>query len=146
MIVTIEQWRKALLEKQSTNIEDLYERKFSKEKREELAKAGHAMADGSFPIVTKQDLKNAIKAHGRASDPEKAKRFIKKRAKELGETDTLPEEWTGKKKTNESVIVNESTDFIMNYATELKDAVKQLKESLTPVSVNAAVPPAGQGK
>ena len=71
----------------------LNERKFSEEKREELADKGEALPDGSFPIANVKDLKNAIKAHGRAKDIEKAKRHIKKRAKALGQEDLIPAEW-----------------------------------------------------
>ena len=74
--------------------EDLNEeREFSEEKREELADIGKALPDGSFPIVTKQDLKNAIKSYGRSKNPEKAKKHIKKRAKQLGFTELIPENW-----------------------------------------------------
>jgi len=51
----------------------------------------YALPDGSFPIVTKKDLENAIKSYGRSKDKEKAKKHIKKRAKELGHTDLLPD-------------------------------------------------------
>jgi len=71
----------------------ILEREFSDEERQKLADEGKAMKDGSFPIETEQDLKNAIKAHGRASDPEEAKKWIIKRAKEMGKADILPEDW-----------------------------------------------------
>lgn len=70
-------------------------REFSQEEREELAKEGKALPDGSFPIVTREDLENAIQAIGRAKDPDKAKAHIKKRARELGLTELIPEEWGG---------------------------------------------------
>ena len=35
---------------------ELVERQFTTEQRDEMAKSGHAMADGSFPIETVQDL------------------------------------------------------------------------------------------
>ena len=63
---------------------DFLNRDFSEEERRRLAKSGEAMPDGSFPIVTRGDLENAIRAVGRASDPEAAKRHIKKRAAALG--------------------------------------------------------------
>lgn len=69
------------------------EKAFSKTKREELAKEGKAMSDGSFPIESKKDLQNAIKAYGRSKDPKKTKAFIKKRAKELNAMDMIPENW-----------------------------------------------------
>lgn len=72
---------------------DVLNREFSQEERDRLAKSGEAMPDGSFPIVTKEDLSNAIQAVGRASDPEAAKRHIKKRAKALGAEDQIPDSW-----------------------------------------------------
>lgn len=51
------------------------------------------MDDGSFPIRNEQDLRNAIRAVGRAKNPDAAKRHICQRAKALGLMDVLPEEW-----------------------------------------------------
>lgn len=66
---------------------------FSPEEREELAKKGEAMKDGSYPIRNKSDLKNAIQAYGRAKNKAATKKHIIKRAKALGETELIPEEW-----------------------------------------------------
>lgn len=66
---------------------------FSKEKRDKLAKEGKARSDGSFPIENASDLKNAIRAIGRAKNPAAAKAHVKKRAKELGLEKLLPEGW-----------------------------------------------------
>jgi len=67
------------------------------EKREGEAKemASHfdAMEDGSFPIRNQKELKNAIKAIGRAKDQSAAKAHIKTRAKELGLEDLIPDTW-----------------------------------------------------
>ena len=68
-------------------------REFSSEQREEMAEEGNAMPDGSFPIANEEDLRNAIQAHGRAKDIEKAKAHIKKRARALGLEDLIPAEW-----------------------------------------------------
>lgn len=73
---------------------DFLNRDFSAEERQRLAKSGEAMPDGSFPIVTRDDLENAIRAIGRASDPAAAKAHIKKRAKALGASDLIPDEWS----------------------------------------------------
>lgn len=51
------------------------------------------MSDGSFPIRNVSDLKNAIRAIGRAKNPSAAKAHIKKRAASLGESDLIPENW-----------------------------------------------------
>jgi hypothetical protein len=53
--------------------------------REKSKKAGHTMADGSFPINNAADLARAKHDVGRAHDPAAARRWINKRAKELGE-------------------------------------------------------------
>lgn len=66
---------------------------YSQAEREKMAKAGTALPDGSYPIANTTDLKNAIQAVGRASNPAAAKAHIKKRAAALGATDLLPEDW-----------------------------------------------------
>lgn len=73
--------------------DELQERVFSADERKGMAEEGKAMPDGSFPIENESDLKNAIQAIGRAKDPAAAKAHIKKRAKALGMTDSLPEGW-----------------------------------------------------
>mgnify|MGYP000043526213 CR=1 FL=1 len=72
---------------------DIFKADFSEKERKKLAKKKEAMPDGSFPIRNTSDLKNAIQAIGRAKDPEKAKAWIKKRAKALGKEDLLPDTW-----------------------------------------------------
>lgn len=70
---------------------------FTDDKRAALADEGKAMPNddngGSFPIENIADLHNAIRAIGRAKDPAAAKRHIRKRARELGAEDELPDTW-----------------------------------------------------
>lgn len=70
---------------------------FTDDKRAALADEGKAMPNdengGSFPIENIVDLHNAIRAIGRAKDPAAAKRHIRKRARELGAEDELPDTW-----------------------------------------------------
>ena len=68
-------------------------RTFTADERKNAAKTGAAMPDGSFPIHTTEDLKNAIHLAGNAKDPAAAKAHIKKRAKALGATNLLPKSW-----------------------------------------------------
>lgn len=68
-------------------------RAYSEEARASMAEEGIAMEDGSFPIKTVADLRNAITAYGRAKDKEKAKAHIIKRARALMEEGMIPEEW-----------------------------------------------------
>lgn len=67
---------------------------FSHKERKDLAKKGEAMPNGKYPIRNSQDLKDAIRLVGASSMPEgEVKAWIKKRAKALGLTDELPEDW-----------------------------------------------------
>jgi phage head maturation protease len=68
---------------------------YSTDERKQLAKEGKALPDGSFPIVTVADLSNAIGLAGNASDPAAAKAHIKKRAAALGQSDMIPDSWSG---------------------------------------------------
>jgi hypothetical protein len=75
------------------SLENLHLKDFTAGRRRELASKGHALPDGSFPIENEDDLKNAISAIGRAKNKEAAKRHIIKRAKALGKTNLLPDDW-----------------------------------------------------
>lgn len=68
-------------------------REFSDDERKKLAKEGDARPDGSYPIVTVEDLHNAIRAWGRGGATEADKAHIIARAKSLGATKELPENW-----------------------------------------------------
>jgi hypothetical protein len=71
-------------------------RSFTADQRRAAAKSGAAMSDGSYPILNRSDLANAIRAIGRAKNPAAAKAHIKSRAKALGATAMLPDDWGGK--------------------------------------------------
>ncbi len=75
------------------NDDDMYDRDFSTEERKKLAKSGAAMPGGGFPIANVGDLRNAIRAIGRAKNPAAAKAHIVKRAGALGATSELPDDW-----------------------------------------------------
>jgi len=72
---------------------DLVKRNFSSKQREEMAASGQAMPDGSYPIANKTDLMNAIRSWGRGGSDPKVKAHIKRRAKALGLSDMIPENW-----------------------------------------------------
>lgn len=69
--------------------------KISQEERMELAKKGHALEDGAYPIRNVEDLKNAIQAYGRAKASERrmVRKHIMKRARQLGKYVLVPEHW-----------------------------------------------------
>ena len=68
-------------------------RAFSDDQRKELAKEGKAMKDGSYPIDSEQDLRNAVQAYGRASDKPATKAHIMKRARAMGLDELIPSNW-----------------------------------------------------
>ena len=72
---------------------ETYEAEFTESQRKKLAKKGFALPDGSFPIRNRNDLENAIKSWGLAKNKSLAKKFIKKRAKQLGAMKELPANW-----------------------------------------------------
>lgn len=76
-------------------------KEFSDEKRAALAKKGHALKDGAYPIENEADLGNAVQAYGRAvaaGRGDEVKAHITKRARALGATDKLPADWKGSTK------------------------------------------------
>lgn len=107
-------------------------RSFSAKERKKLAQQGKAMSDGSFPIVTKQDLKNAIQALGRADESKRAavKAHIKKRAKALGATDLLPDSWKKNGDSAMSVKCPDCTRQFLDHAslTDHAESVHTLSE------------------
>ena len=72
---------------------EVEKREFTDAERADAADAGQAMPDGSYPIKTVKDLKNAIQSYGRAKDPAKVKSHIMARAKALGKESMIPENW-----------------------------------------------------
>lgn len=68
-------------------------RKFSAQRRRELASEGKALSDGSYPIENSEDLHNAaVLARSGHGNVAAAKRLIGKRAKELGVANPLASE------------------------------------------------------
>lgn len=74
-------------------------REFSNKERADLAESGKALPDGSYPIKSVQDLKNAIQSIGRAKNPARVRAHIKTRAQALGRSDLIPDSWKAAKAT-----------------------------------------------
>jgi hypothetical protein len=76
---------------------DTAKRRFTRARRQELARAGMALPDGSYPVVTAEDLENAA-AHVRLGhgDVRAARRLIARRAAELGVKNPLKSEQASK--------------------------------------------------
>ncbi len=73
--------------------------------RDRLAKEGKALPDGSYPIRNVEDLKNAIQAYGRSKKSKRAqvRRHIMKRARALGKSELIPEQWKAAAAIDEDV-------------------------------------------
>lgn len=95
---------------------------FSVSERKRLADKGEAMPDGKYPIRNKQDLKDAIRLSG-SSDKSKTevRMWIKKRAKELGLEEELPEDWKDKSKEIEKTMGTESAQALSKESLDGKE-------------------------
>jgi len=112
-------------------------RAFSAEKRRDLAKSGMALPDGSFPIVTTEDLKNAIMAFGRAKNKAAAKRHIIKRAKALKKADLIPENWGKKDAKGSMFMCKASGKAVMEACAECKGGCAPMGYKGAPIMCKA---------
>ena len=89
----------------------------SREKRQQLAKKGYALPDGSYPITSVDSLKDSIQAYGRSKPGKRAavRRHIMKRARSLDRYDLVPEEW----KKSSASLLEEDIAFLREKAAEL---------------------------
>jgi hypothetical protein len=85
-------------------------RAYTEESREQMAKAGNALPDGSFPIKDESDLRNAIQAYGRAKDKDAAKAHIMKRALDLGLEELIPVNWVPESDKNKAKMEGKSEE------------------------------------
>jgi HK97 family phage prohead protease len=92
-----EERRRRRRRRQREHAERDEKRSFTAEQRRALADSGKAMPDGSFPIANEEDLHNAIRLAGNASNPAAARRHIMRRARAMGSSDLIPEGWSGGK-------------------------------------------------
>jgi hypothetical protein len=93
------------------------------QQRREFARSGVAMPDGSYYIRNADDLDNAIRAVGRGSgDHDEIRRHIIKRAKALGLSDRIPDDWTASG-ASEADHPEEPDEPVEDEATEAVDRV-----------------------
>jgi hypothetical protein len=74
----------------------LLKRAFSDKEREAAAKKGHALPDGSYPIKSHKDVKNAVKLFGHKPTATTKKHIIRN-ARRVGAVHLLPDKWNVKK-------------------------------------------------
>jgi hypothetical protein len=114
---------------------DLYKRDFSASDRKRLAASGHALPDGSFPIENEEDLHNAVRLVGHAHDKAAAKSHIIARAKAMGATGSLPDDWVGKLAIDDIVakmvagtLDDETRDLLSNWKVVIDQALEIQKQ------------------
>lgn len=100
-------------------------RNFTAEERRHLAETGKAMPDGSFPIVNKEDLQNAIRLAGNADNPGKARAHIRKRARALGAEDMIPESW-GKSENDGNMKMVDECIAVLTAVKSLADRAEEI--------------------
>ena len=119
----------------------ILKRDFSQDQRDHLASTGAALPDGSFPIQNGGDLENAIHAVGRAKDSARAKAHIIARAKSLGLTSKLPDDWVTKQREVEDMTADEVTklleDAVAKAVAPVASELALLKAKKKPVDDSA---------
>lgn len=112
------------LAKRAEEIDDteymrLTKREFSAEQRRAASASGAAMAGGRYPIENEGDLENAIRAVGRGKGSHAAIRaHIKTRARALGLTDKLPEDWGDDGKAEKKLTITHGKDGTISICHE----------------------------
>jgi hypothetical protein len=84
------------------------------DERRNAAGKGQAMPDGSYPIRSVAELRDAIQAVGRAKDPAAVRKHIMKRARALGHPEMIPEQWLkrgGKASSLDEITVMGDSEF-----------------------------------
>jgi hypothetical protein len=100
-------------------------RAYSEESRMTLAEGGMAMPDGSYPIKDVADLRNAIRAYGRAKDKPATKKHIMKRAEALGASDLIPANWMDEGKS-----LDDEVEVKRDYSEDQRMAMAKAGEAM----------------
>ena len=100
----------------------------SRDDREKLAKKGHALPDGSYPIRNVDDLKNAIQAYGRSKKSDRAdvRKHIMKRAHQLNFRHLIPDSF----KTASSDAVTASAEKLRSKLEAIKEATFAVEDEV----------------
>lgn len=127
---------------------EVYERRFTAKQRKQMASSGQAMPGGRYPIANKSDLRNAIRAVGRGKGDHNAiRQHIIRRAKALGLSSMIPDNWTnsGASKENapEESLVGEHFVKVC-VGDEDGDVLKVCADNLHPDVLKSAIKQAAQ--
>lgn len=118
---------------------DVEKAKYSADDLRDMLKSGKAFKnpDGepSYPIGDKDDLSKAIKAVGRGSgDHDSIRAYIVRRAKALGASDMIPEDWSssGSNKAAEpTLVVDGDASGAIESLNQTSDELKSVEKTIT---------------
>jgi hypothetical protein len=117
--------------------EFVMKRKFSAQRRRELAAEDKALPDGSYPIENADDLDNAAKlARSGHGDVAAAKRLISKRAKELGVPNPLAHDASKETEGVEPEVIETETPAEEAVKDEAPDVEAIVKEAVAKASAD----------
>jgi ATP-dependent protease ClpP protease subunit len=95
------------------NTDAVWNAKYNTDDRKRMAASGQAMPDGSYPIADEEDLRNAIHAVGRGgADHDAIRRHIIKRARALGASSQIPDNWNSDGSLNTSAGDSLAAEFL----------------------------------
>lgn len=96
--------------------------KYNTDDRKRMASSGAAMDDGSYPIADEGDLDNAIHAVGRGgADHNAIRRHVISRAKSLGASSKIPDNWAADGSLKEGSVSKEMDDDALDPTTALAE-------------------------
>lgn len=107
--------------------EPVEKREFSAGERAKDAKSGAAEPDGSYPIENAEDLHNAVQAYGRSKNKAATKRHIMNRARALGLTSKLPDDWS-KKSAEAEQLQKDASFYLMSDLMNMLGMVDGLED------------------
>ncbi len=127
--------------------EDFELRAYTQAQRDEMAKSGAAMPDGSFPISNAKDLKSAIHlaGHSKTYSADEVKAHIRKRAKALGLTDQLPEGWMESNAGEEATETRVGAMLSSENKSRVRAAMQHLQDLMDAADSTDALDPTNDG-
>ena len=102
----------------------------SRRVRMRLAKEGKALDDGSFPIRNITDLRNAVRAYGRAKPGSRGKvrKHIMRRARSLKRIDLIPDKWKNASAEDFGEFISDGAEATIQERTLAAAAVAEFKQ------------------
>ncbi len=108
-------------------------RAFAAAERDNDAKNGVAVPDGSYPIKSAKDVENAVRDYHRTGKRPEVKAHIIARAKAIGAESSLPDDWTASEMVAFSVAPGRTlgeAEALAKAATALAEAANKIERAI----------------